>query len=125
MMRAYPRELRERIVGAVEAGEPPDEVAEQFAVSVATVYRYVAQWRQVGHLEPRLKPGRPRVIPSAAEGALSAQVAAAQDATLAEHCATWAAAGGQAVHPATMWRALARLGLTAKKRPCMPANKIR
>ena len=52
-MRAYPRELRERIVGAVEAGDPPDEVAEQFAVSVATVYRYLARRRQVGHLEPR------------------------------------------------------------------------
>lgn len=124
-MRAYPRELRERIVGAVGAGEPPDEVAEQFAVSVATVYRYVAQWRQVGHLEPRPKSGRPRAIPATAKGALSAQVAAAQDATLAEHCATWAAAGGKDVHPATMWRALARLGLTVKKRPCTPANKTR
>jgi transposase len=124
-MRAYPQQLRERIVGAVEAGEPPDEVAERFAISVATVYRYVAQWRQVGHLEPRPKPGRPRAIPATAEGALSAQVAVAQDATLAEHCATWAAAGGKEVHPATMWRALARLGLTAKKRPSMPANKIR
>ena len=45
---------------------------------------------------------------------------AAQDATLAEHCAMWAAAGGKEVHPATMWRALARLGLTAKK--TMAAN---
>ena len=124
-MRAYPRELRERIVGAVEAGDPPDEVAEQFAVSVATVYRYLARRRQVGHLEPRPKPGRPRAIPTMAEAALGAQVLAAQDATLEEHCATGAATGGKVVHPATMWRALTRLGLTTKKRPSMPANKIR
>ena len=124
-MRAYPAELRARIVGAVDSGDPPAEVAEQFAVSVATVYRYLARRRQVGHLEPRPKPGRPRAIPATAEAALGAQVRAAQDATLEEHCATWAAAGGKAVHSATMWRALARLGLTAKKRPSMPANKIR
>jgi transposase len=124
-MRAYPPELRARIVGAVDGGAPPDEVAEQFAVSVATVYRYLARRRQVGHLEPLPKPGRPRVIPSTADAALGAQVVAAQDATLEEHCATWAAAGGKPVHPATMWRALARLGLTPKKRPYMPANKIR
>jgi transposase len=124
-MRAYPQELRERIVAAVDGGDPPDEVAEQFGVSVATVYRYLARRRQVGHLEPLPQPGRPRSIPVGAEAALDAQVAAAQDATLEDHCGTWAAAGGKRVHPATMWRALARLGLTTKKRPCMPANKIR
>jgi transposase len=124
-MRAYPQELRERIVRAVAAGEPPAEVAEQFAVSTATVYRYLARQRQVGHLEPTPKPGRPRLIPLLADAALRAQVAAAADATLEEHCTTWATAGGKHVHPATMWRALARLQLTPKKRPSTRPNKIR
>ena len=122
-MRAYPPELRQRIVEAVDAGEPPEEVAEQFAVSVATVYRYLARRRQVGHLEPTPKPGRPRLIPTTAEAALRAQVAAEIDATLAEHCRQWAAAGGTRVHQTTMWRALGRLALTPKKRRSMPANK--
>ncbi len=122
-MQPYPRALRERIVAAVDAGEPRDEVAEQFAVSVATIYRYLARRQQQGHLEPTPKPGRPRSIPATADAALRAQVAAAQDATLEEHCTTWAAAGGSRVHVSTMWRALARLQVTSKKRPYTPANK--
>jgi transposase len=122
-MQPYPRELRERIVAAVDAGEPPDEVAERFAVSVATIYRYLARRREQGHLEPTPKPGRPRSIPSAADAALHAQVAAAQDATLEDHCTAWAEAGGKPVHVSTMWRALARLALTPKKRPCTPVSK--
>jgi transposase len=122
-MRAYPPELRQRIVDAVDAGTPADEVAEQFAVSVATVYRYLARRRQVGHLEPTPKPGRPRLIPVGAEAALRAQVEAVPDATLAEHCAQGAATAGYGVHLATMWRALERLALTPQKRPSVPRSK--
>jgi transposase len=124
-MKPYPKELRQRIVNAVKGGEPPDEVAERFEVSVATVYRYLARQRTQGHLDPTPKPGRPRAIPRAAEDALRTQVAEAQDATLAEHCATWVEQGGPGVHPATMYRAIARLGVTRKKRPSMPASVMR
>jgi transposase len=48
---------------------------------------------------------------------LQAQVAAAPDATLAQHCARWEAAQGVRVSVATMSRALRRLGITLKKSP--------
>jgi transposase len=47
--------------------------------------------------------------------ALRAQVAAHPDATLAEHCARWAAEQGQAVSVPTMCRLVRRLGLPLKK----------
>jgi transposase len=56
------------------------------------------------------------LIPSGAEAALRAQVRATPDATLARHCAQWAATVGYGVHLTTMWRALARLALTPQKR---------
>jgi transposase len=42
-------------------------------------------------------------------------VRATPDATLAEHCAAWAAAGGARVSPSTMCRLLQRLGWPLKK----------
>lgn len=124
-MKAYPKELRERIVRAVDAGEYPEEVAERFAVSEATVYRYLKQRRERGHLEPAPIPGRPRHIRGAADEALRAQVAAAADATLATHCREWVAAGGPPVSEATMCRALARLGITPKKRGSTPVSGMK
>jgi len=124
-MKAYPKELRQRIVDAVNQGDPPEEVAVRFVVSEATVYRYLARQRAVGHLDPTPKPGRPRSIPREADAALRAQVAAAQDATLAQHCAIWEAGGGEAMHPSTMHRALVRVGVTRKKKPSAPASATR
>ncbi len=49
--------------------------------------------------------------------ALEAQVNAAPDATLAEHCAQWAQGHGVRVSVATMSRVLAKLGLPLKKSP--------
>jgi transposase len=123
-MRAYSQDLRQRIVQAVDEGESPEDVATRFAVSVATVYRYLALRRKQGHLEPKPKPGRPRSIPTEAEAALRAQVDGAQDATLAEYCTAWVEAGGTPVSEATMSRMLARLGLPRKKRRFTRVNKI-
>jgi transposase len=121
-MRAYSLDLRERIVRAVEAGTPRPEVARTFGVGVATVGRYVRLGR-AGALAPRSSPGRPARIGPAAWPALRAQLAAAPDATLAEHCATWGRAQGARVSEATMHRAIARLGWTRKKRPSGRASR--
>ena len=100
---------------AVTSGQAPAEVARTMDVSVSSVRRYVRTAAAGRSLEPGRSPGGPRKIPAADEDALRAQVAAAPEATLAEHCATWADAGHVAVSTATMHRALRRLGLTRKK----------
>ena len=113
-MRPYSLDLRQRIVRAVDAGMSQGAVAGTFGVGRATVQRYVAQRRRRGALAPRPFPGRaPRIGPAQA-AALRAQVEAAPDATLAEHCDRWAGDHGVRVSVATMQRALARLAWTRK-----------
>lgn len=115
-MKAYSRDLRERIVAAVAAGRAQTHVATTFSVHRSTVARYLAQHQQTGDLIPKTSPGRPRAIPLDQAPALRAQVEAAPAATLAEHCTAWAQTAGVTVHVATMARALIRLGFTRKKR---------
>lgn len=114
-MKAYPVELRSRIVPAVERGMPRAEVAALFAVSVRTIARDVAQQRQGHELTPGRSPGRPPRIGPAQAAMLAAQVAAHPDATLAAHCAIWEQEQGVRVSVATMSRALQARAITLKK----------
>lgn len=115
-MQAYSLDLRERVVYAVQAGQSQAAVARTFRVSRSTVKRYLAQQRRTGSLVPtRQARQQPRLGP-ADQPALLAQLEAHPDATLAEHCATWAATQHVTLSVPTMWRAIARLGWTPKKR---------
>jgi len=114
-MRAYSLDLRERIVAAVAAGETHPVVARRFGVAVATVANYLRLRRATGGRAPRPRPGGQPEIAPARYPQLLAQLRAAPDATLAQHCATWAEAQGQAVSVSTMDRTIARLGGTHKK----------
>jgi transposase len=116
MPHGYSRDLRERLVQAVASGLSVAEVARTMHVSASSVRRYVRTAAAGASLEPGRSPGGPRKIPVVDEDALRAQIVARPDATLAEHCARWAAAGHAAVSVATMSRALHRLGLPLKKR---------
>jgi transposase len=115
-MKAYSSDLRVRIVRAADAGLSRAEIAQRFAVGTATVTRYLRQRRDWGDLTPKPRPGRTPKIGPAQWPVLAAQVAAAPDATLAEHCARWEQAAGVRVSVATMSRLLRRLGLPLKKR---------
>jgi transposase len=115
-MKAYSRDLRERILAAADAGEPHHRLAARFQVSRATVTRLVRLRRETGGLGPRPRPGQPARLGAALDAGLLPQLRAQPDATTAEHCAAWAQATGQAVSPSTMRRAIARLGWTRKKR---------
>lgn len=113
-MRPYSRDLRERIIAALAAGQRTGAVAARFAVSDRTVRRYRQVLRERGSLAPRPIPGRPCLLANQ-EAALLAQLQADPDATLAEHCQRWAARTGQRLSLATMHRAIRRLAWTVKK----------
>ncbi len=114
-MKQYPADFRDRLLRALDAGLGQAEAARTFGVPDRTIRRWRQQRREWGSVAPRSRPGRHRHIGVAAEAALLTQVQAAPDATLAEHCATWAATTGVALSASTMSRALRRAGWPLKK----------
>ena len=116
-MKQYSVDLRERLLGAIDAGLSQAEAARLFGVGTSTISRWRQQRRATGSVAPKPRTGRRPVIGPDQTAALHEQVARQPDATLAEHCARWAQAHGMAVSVATMSRAIRRLGITVKKSP--------
>jgi transposase len=114
-MNQYPADFRDRLLRALDAGLARAEATRTFGVPDRTIRRWQQQRRDTGSVAPRPRRGRQRHIASAVEPALRDQVRAHPDATLAEHCALWAATQGRLVSTATMSRALHRLALPLKK----------
>jgi transposase len=103
-------DLRERVVAAVDAGMTQPQAATRFGVSLRTVERYLARRRATGSLaatEQRHGP-QPKVRQQL-QAWLPARLVSAADATLAEHAASFVAAGGERVSLASMSRAIAGL----------------
>jgi len=124
-MKQYSVDLRERLLGAIDAGLGQAEAGRLVGVGPSTIKRWARQRREAGSLAPKARPGRAPLIGPGLRPALEAQVRAAPDATLAEHCASWEREHGVRVSEATMSRALARLGWPLKKRPSSPASATR
>ena len=121
-MRAYSIDLRQRVLHAVDHGTPRAEVAALFQVSLSTIKRYLKQRQVSGSLARKPVPGRPSRYGVALDAGLPAQLTAHDDATLEQHCQRWEHTHGQRVSPATMSRAIARLGWTRKKRHWVPPS---
>lgn len=117
MPRGYSRDLRERLLQAVTSGLAVSEIATRTGVSAKSLRRWQEKAAVGQSLEPGRSTGRPRAIPPDLEEELQRQVKATPDATLAEHCTVWSAAGHGPVSTATMSRQLARQDLPLKKRP--------
>src|SRR5687767_1688366 len=109
-VRAYSMDLRERVVAAVDAGLTQSQAAARFGVSLRTVERYLARRRATGSLAAtEQRHGREPTVRRQLQAWLPARLAAAADATLAEHAAAFAAETGPRVSPASMSRAIAGL----------------
>lgn len=124
-MKPYSVDLRERLLRAIDAGLGQAEAARLFGVGETTIKRWRRQWRTVGTLAPKPRPGRPPRIGPAQRPALEARLRAAPDATLAEHCTAWEREQGGRVSVATMSRAIRRLGWTVKKKSSGPPSGTR
>lgn len=116
-MKQYPADFRDRLLRALDAGLARAEAVRTFGVTERTIRRWQQRRRASGTAAPTPRRGRHRHIAAASEPVLRDQVRAHPDATLAEHCARWAAEQGVGVSVATMSRALRRLGLPLKKSP--------
>src|SRR5215210_803668 len=109
-MKPYSRDLRLRVLAAVDRGVPREEVAKTFSVSVPTIKRWLKRRRQTGDVEPKPIPGRPSVKGAALQGWLPSHLEKNDDLTLEEHREAFEEAhSGVRVSSATVGRAIARL----------------
>jgi transposase len=111
-MKPYSMDLRQRVLTDCDAGLTTAQVAAKYTVSPAWVRRLKQRRRQTGEVAPRAaRPGPP---PSwgAYAGRLRDAVRRQPDATLAELRDRL----GLAVALSTLWRAVAALRLTVKKK---------
>jgi transposase len=118
-MKPYSLDLRVRVLADLDAGAPPKDVAAKFSVSVAWVRRLRQRRRTSGEIEPRSQRHGPRPSWDAYAAALRQAIADTPDATLAELRAQL----GLTVALSTLWRAVAALGLSFKKRSPAPPSR--
>jgi transposase len=108
-MKPYSKDLRLRVLSAVDAGKPREEVAKTFSVSIPTIKRWLRRRRQTGDIEPRAIPGRPSVKGKMLEEWLPKHLEANSDLTLEEHSEALEEEFGQRVSTSTIGRAIAGL----------------
>jgi transposase len=88
-MKAYSYDLRLRVLRAVNQGRPRAEIVTMFAISLATLKRYLKLKRETGDIKPKAIPGRHAKKGAALLAGLQPQLDAYPDATLEEHCQIW------------------------------------
>ncbi len=108
-MKPYSKDLRLRVLAAVDAGRPREEVAKTFSVSVPTIKRWLKRRRETGDVEPKSIPGRSPRKGVMLQQWLPEQLEANHDLTLEEHREAFEEELGEAVSTSTVGRAIARL----------------
>jgi transposase len=108
-MNAYSKDLRLKVLSAIDRGIPRREVADLFGVSLSTIKRWIKRRRQTGDVNTHKIPGRPSVKGKALRQWLPEQLNSNPDLTLAEHCQAFFDESGVEVSEATMSRNIRRL----------------
>ena len=121
-MKPYSKDLRLRVLAAVDRGMPRKEVSRIFGVSEPTIRRYLGLRRQRGAVDAKPPSGPPARKGRALEAALPGQVSRNPDLTLEEHRELFYDEHGTEVSTASVSRALKRLGLPLKKSPFPPQS---
>ena len=113
MAGAYSRDLRGRVLAAVEAGESIEAAARRFAVGRSTAYRWVTAARDEGRRAAKPMRGGPVPrITGAVEAAMLGLAGKPNHLTLVEIATRLAETHGVRVHLTTVHRALRRAGWT-------------
>jgi transposase len=108
-------DLRERVVGFVEAGRSRHAAAAHFQVSVSFVVNLVKAYRATGSLAPKAMGGRRHAKLDAHRELLLGRVTTRRDITMPELAADLAVATGTKADPSSLSRWLIRNGYRFKK----------
>ena len=116
MTKSLSKDLRERVVSAVEGGMTRRSAAKRFGVAPSTAIKWVDRWCRTGDIGPRPRGGdhRSHRIEAYAEEIL-ALIVGTPDTTLAELAEHLEETHGVVVAQSTIWRLLDRRGMTFKK----------
>lgn len=123
MPKPYSRDLRERVVRAVEAGASCHESAAAFEVSPSSAIRWVARWRQTGSVAAKLMGGKRSPLDAHKQWLLEL-IAAEPDLTL-EEIRGRLRARDLAVSASSVWRFCDRHDITFKKKPARSRTRAR
>ena len=115
-MYAYSRDLRDRVLGALERGERPTDIARRYEVSRVWVYQVRNRLHKTGQRSSLPMGGHRRSRIAGMEQQIRAWIQAEADLTLAEMCQRLAEHGIDIKVPA-LWHQLDKWGLSFKKNP--------
>jgi transposase len=118
--QAYGQDLRDRVLNA--SGSIV-EVATRFKVSQSYVARARTRRRQIGDDSPGAQRNHVPLKLSGLEDVLATRIQAVNDQTLEQLCQWLQAQHGVQVSVTTLWKTLARLGLSLKKRRSMQQSR--
>ncbi len=115
MPKPYSRDLRERVVGFVEAGHSRRAAAAHFNVSPSFVINLMTAYRSRGSLAPKAMGGRRRAKLDPHRAFLLRRVMERHDITMPELAGELEANCGERAAPASLSRWLIRNGYRYKK----------
>ena len=108
-MKPYSKDLRLRVLAALDAGTPREQVAKTFSVSMPSIKRWLKRRRETGDVEPKPIPGRPSRKRVILQSWLPKHLLANDDLTLEEHREAFEEQFDQTVSTSTIGRAIAGL----------------
>ena len=115
-MYAYSRDLRERVLGAIERGERPVDIARRYEVSRVWVYQVRERFYKTGQRSSLPMGGYRRSRIAGMEQQIREWIKAKADLTLAEMCQRLTELGIEIKVPA-LWHQLDKWNLSFKKNP--------
>jgi transposase len=118
-MKAYSKDLRLKVLEAVDGGMNRKEVARVFGISLPSIKRWLKRRRQSGDVEPTPITGPPARKGALLEQWLPEHLEKESDLTLKEHCEAFERPSGVKVSTATMSRRISTVsgGWPLKKTP--------
>src|SRR5690606_42071584 len=112
--QSYSQDLRDRVLGAVDGGQPVRQVAAIFGVSVSYIYKALIRRRVTGDSRPNPRRGhRRRKLTPAQETALAEHGRLHPRRTLAQARARLLGEHGVPLGLGAAWQAMQRLKLSS------------
>ena len=103
------KDLRVKVLDAVDRGMPRAEVAKIFGISLPSIKRWLKRRRETGEVSAKVPSGPPAIKGAMLKEWLPAHLRSNPDLTLEEHCEAFEEDMGVKVSTATMSRKISHL----------------